>query len=49
MHLTNQSFPNTYSDTDYPLLVVVIVTSNSGRKIARAFLTAVKLVSEIKL
>ena len=49
MHLTNQSFPNTYSDTDYPPLVVLIATGNSGRKIARAFLIAVKLVSVIKL
>ena len=36
-------------DTDYPLLLLAVIsTSNSGRKIAGALLTAVKLVSEEK-
>ena len=48
MHLTNQSFLNTDSITDYPLLMAVIATSNSGRKITGAVLKAVTLVSAIK-
>ena len=36
-------------DTDFPLLLLaVIATSNNGRKIAGAFLTAVKLVPKEK-
>ena len=36
------------SDRDYHLLLAVILTRNSGRKMAGAFLMAAKLVSEEK-
>ena len=41
-------YPVLDSDRDYHLLLAVISTTNSGRKMAGAFLMAAKLVSEEK-